>query len=251
VLRVIVVDDEAPARRYLRRLLEAHADVSIAGEAATGQEAARLIHTHRPDAVFLDIELTHGTGFDVLAGLDTPPAVVFVTAHADHAVRAFDVAAADYLLKPVGAQRLHETLARLRQAVTGGLGAETAAQPATAQTHLVARSRNGLRQLKLETLSAVLAQGDYVMLCCADGTSELIHGTLTGLRPQLPSPPFFQASRSIVVNLEQVIRVAGGEQKYVEFAGRAAPLELGPTAFDRLRREIALGGKLPGAAAVK
>jgi two-component system LytT family response regulator len=229
MLRVIVVDDEAPARRYLRRLLEAHDDVGIVGEAATQQEAAQLIQAHRPDAVFLDIELTQGTGFDLLARLDTIPSLVFVTAHADHAIRAFDVAALDYLLKPVSAQRLDATLARLRQA-----RADTAPQP-----YLVARSRDGTRQIKVDALSAVLAQGDYVRLYCADGSSELIHATLTGLRPQLPTPPFFQASRSIIVNLAHVARVGGGVEKHVEFAGRAAPIALGLTAFERLRRELA------------
>lgn len=98
MLRVLIVDDEAPARRYLRRLLEAAPGVQVAGEAATAEQARGLIRDHNPDALFLDIELTSGTGFDLLESLDPAPAVVFVTAHNDYATRAFDVEAVDYLL---------------------------------------------------------------------------------------------------------------------------------------------------------
>jgi two-component system LytT family response regulator len=240
MLRVIIVDDEAPARRYLRRLLETVPDVEIAGEAATQEEALQLIHTVKPHALFLDIELTHGTGFDVLRGLDPAPAVVFVTAHSDHAARAFDVAALDYLLKPVGMARLEKTLARLRLAT-----ADAAGTPAPA--YLIARNRHDTRPIKVETLSALIAQGDYVRLCCADGSTELMYTTLTRLRPQLPAPPFFQASRSIIINLDHVAKVYGEGKRYVEFVERAAPLELGLTAFQRLRRELAVGAGLPPA----
>jgi two-component system LytT family response regulator len=240
MLRVIIVDDEAPARRYLRRLLEAVPDVEIVGEAATREEAIRLVHAVRPHALFLDIELTQGTGFDVLRELDPAPVVVFVTAHADHAARAFDVAALDYLLKPVSMPRLEKTLARLRQATADGGGT-----PAPA--YLIARNRHDTRPIKVETVSALIAQGDYVRLCCADGSTELMYTTLTRLRPQLPTPPFFQASRSIIINLEHVAKVYGDGKRYVEFIERAAPVELGLTAFQRLRRELAAGAGLMAA----
>lgn len=100
MLSVVIIDDEAPARRYLRRLLEAAPDVHVTGEASTIEQAWRLVRECRPDAIFLDIELTCGTGFDLLPMLSPAPAVVFVTAHSDHAARAFDVEAVDYLLKP-------------------------------------------------------------------------------------------------------------------------------------------------------
>ncbi|HTJ98088.1 MAG TPA: LytTR family DNA-binding domain-containing protein [Bordetella sp.] len=239
MLRVIIVDDEAPARRYLRRLLEAHPDVAIVGEAGTQDEAAQLVRIQKPDALFLDIELARGTGFDVLDGLDQAPAVVFVTAHADHAVRAFEVAATDYLLKPATAPRLAGTLSRLRQARARDAGATAPDHPdVPATAHLLARTRQGLRRIGMDALSAVLAHGDYVRLCCADGSTELIHATLSSLRPQLPTPPFFQASRSMIVNLDHVASVGGDGRKYVEFTRQAAPIELGITAFDRLRREL-------------
>ena len=115
-LRVVIVDDEAVARSRLRRLLAAHADVTIAAEAADGRSAVDAIVRHKPDVVFLDIRMPELDGFEVVAEL-TPgevPAIVFVTAFGDHATRAFDANALDYLLKPYDPERLAESLDRAR-----------------------------------------------------------------------------------------------------------------------------------------
>ena len=115
-LRVIIVDDEAVARSRLRRLLATHADVTIAAEAADGRSAVDAIVTHRPDVVFLDIRMPELDGFEVLAELapGEVPAIVFVTAFSDHAAKAFDANALDYLLKPYDPERLAESLRRAR-----------------------------------------------------------------------------------------------------------------------------------------
>jgi len=234
VLRVIIVDDEAPARRYLRRLLDARTDVRVVGEAATRDAATGLVQREMPDAMFLDVDLVQGSGFDLLRGLGRAPAVAFVTAHADHAARAFDVAAVDYLLKPVSAQRLDDTLARLHQAKAA----------ASTEACLVVRGRHGTRQIRAATVAAAVAQGDYVRLHCADGPAELVHSTLTGLAPRLPAPPFLRISRSVIVNLDHVDALAGngGGRGEVRFRHAAVPLELGMTAFLRLRRALAARG---------
>jgi len=229
VLRVAIIDDETPARRYLRRLLEAYADVQIVGEAANLAQARALIEQESPHGLFLDIELTQGTGFDLVQGLDPHIGVVFVTAHANHAPRAFDVEALDYLLKPVGAPRLEQALSRLRKLA--------AARPAPA--YLVVRGRQATRPIRLLDLSVVLAQGDYVQLCCTDGSSEMMLATMSGLLPRLPMPPFFQASRSLIINLDHVARVSSGEHRQVEFTQGCAPVHLGLTAFQRLKQALA------------
>ncbi|CAB3872230.1 LytR/AlgR family response regulator transcription factor [Achromobacter anxifer] len=226
MLRVLIVDDEAPARRYLRRLLEAEADVHVAGEAATPEQARTLIREHRPDAMFLDIELTTGTGFDLLDGLETPPAVVFVTAHSDYAARAFDIAAVDYLLKPVGPDRLAQALARLRPRAAG---------------HLALRTRSGTKLIKVHELSLAQAQGDYVLLCSAVHANELMHITFKRLAAQLPCPPFCALSRSVIINLEHISHVSQlpGAQTEVAFNNGVAPVVLGRVASQRLRRAVA------------
>src|SRR5690606_15046266 len=134
-------------------------------------EARRLIHHSVPDALFLDVALACGTGFDLLSDLSPAPAVVFVTAHRDYATRAFDVQAVDYLLKPVSPQRLAQTLTRLRPYASLGV-----------------RTRNGKQFVKPDDVSLVQAQGDYVMLHSALHGNELVHTTLKTVAEQLPSP---------------------------------------------------------------
>mgnify|MGYP000861053093 CR=1 FL=1 len=227
MLSVVIIDDEAPARRYLRRLLEAAPDVHVTGEASTIEQAWRLVRECRPDAIFLDIELTCGTGFDLLPMLSPAPAVVFVTAHSDHAARAFDVEAVDYLLKPVDPDRLAQALARLRPRASG----------------LAMRTRSGKRFIKVQDLTVAQAQGDYVRLSGPGHANELIHVTLKRLAAQLPSPPFCMLSRSVILNLDHISHVAPwpGGQTEVNFANGLAPMVLGRAASQRLRRAMAYG----------
>ncbi|MGE8686477.1 MAG: LytR/AlgR family response regulator transcription factor [Achromobacter sp.] len=226
MLRVLIVDDEAPARRYLRRLLEAAGEVQVAGEASTIEEAQTLLRQLRPDAVFLDIELTSGSGFDLLHGPGPAPAVVFVTAHDDYAARAFDVEAVDYLLKPVRPDRLVQALARLRPRTAG---------------YLSMRTKAGTKLIKVQELTLAQAQGDYVLLCGADRANELMHITLKRLAAQLPCPPFCALSRSIIINLEHISHLSqlSGSQTEVAFINDVAPVVLGRVASLRLRRAVA------------
>src|SRR5690606_36309415 len=144
MLRALIVDDEAPARRYMRRLLDDAPNVHVAGEADTIEHARRLIHAYQPDVIFLDVVLTRESGFDLLHGLDHQPQVVFVTAHSDYAAQAFDLEAVDYLLKPVSPDRLAQTLNRLRPASNG---------------YLTLRTRTGTRLLRTSDLTVLQAQG--------------------------------------------------------------------------------------------
>ncbi|MFA5488845.1 MAG: LytTR family DNA-binding domain-containing protein [Candidimonas sp.] len=225
MLRALIIDDEAPARRYLKRLLEAASGVHVVGEADSLEHARRLIREHGPDALFLDIELTNHTGFDLLEDLDAKPAVIFVTAHNDYAARAFDVQAIDYLLKPVDPDRLAQTLLRLQPYATG----------------LNMRTKTGKRFIKIRDLTFVQAQGDYVRLCSTHHANELMHTTLKRLAAQLPSPPFCFLSRSFIINLDHVSHVTdtSSHQTQVVFANGVEPLALGRAATQRLRRAMA------------
>jgi len=228
MLRVLIIDDEAPARRYLRRLLEQFPTVHIEGEASTPEQAQAMIREFRPDVLFLDIELSSGTGFDLLPGLDPSPAVVFVTAHDDYGAQAFDIAAVDYLLKPVSPERLAQTLTRLQSRSSGS-------------NYLTTKTKNGTRIIKIQDLTIAQAQGDYVLLCSAAHANELMHITLKRLVPQLPTPPFCAVSRSMIINLDHIAHVSQrpGEQAEITFThNNIAPIILGRTASLRLRRAM-------------
>ncbi|MGH9162129.1 MAG: LytR/AlgR family response regulator transcription factor, partial [Vicinamibacteraceae bacterium] len=118
-MRTLIVDDEAPARSKLRRLLGAEPDVEIIGEAANGEEAVARIEQLHPDVVFLDVQMPRLDGFGVIEriGVDAMPHVVFVTAYDEHALRAFEVQALDYLLKPFSPDRLQAVVSRVRRAL--------------------------------------------------------------------------------------------------------------------------------------
>lgn len=228
MLRVMIVDDEAPARRYLRRLLQAHGNVEVIGEAGSLTEAENALAELKPNAVFMDIELGDGNGMDMWNRLAAKPMVVFVTAHASHAWRAFEIDAVDYLLKPVGAERLASAVNKLRLAAGKDVDAMTI------------RAAGTTRIVKFSGISAIVANGDYVAIHMAEKETVLMHGTLTRVAAQLPSPPFLKLSRSLLINLEHVASVSMGRAatSVATFSTGAPPLALGRVAAMRLRDKI-------------
>jgi two-component system response regulator LytT len=200
-VKVIVVDDEAPARSELRHLLGAHPDVEVVGEAASAAGAATL--AAGCDAVFLDIELAGASGLDaarLLRGDATPPAIVFVTAHAEYAVEAFAVEAFDYLLKPVDPQRLARVLVRLAE--------RRPPEREPRKIPVVAGGRTEL--IDHEQVHFAQAEGDYSRVHTHD-RSYLSTASLRELEAALPADRFLRIHRSFLVNLAKVsaVRRAG------------------------------------------
>ncbi|MBS0536600.1 MAG: response regulator transcription factor [Proteobacteria bacterium] len=230
MLRVIVVDDELPARQGMRQLLSEHTTVEVVGEASTPQQAVTLIRNHRPDAVFLDIEMHSASGFDILEQLPDPPAIVFVTAHSQYAIQAYDVAAVDYLLKPVRPQRLAETIERLN---TRHITA-----PTVSAAPSLLRIKAGGRTIAINTTSLVLlrADKDYTAIFWDGGSPLLASQSLGQLAIRLSYPPFLKLNRSLIINinrLKQVERVGRG-QSLLRFDGHSEEFAIGRTAADRL-----------------
>lgn len=197
-MRVLIVDDEKPARDRLRRLLAAHDDVVIAGEAGCGEDALSQVASLAPDAVLLDVQMPGASGLDVAASLPEPaPAVVFVTAFDRYALDAFDAAAVDYLLKPVEPERLARALQRLRarQPPSRKPGGRPPAQlliPDRGRTHVV----------PLAEILWLEAADNYVVVHTAT-RAPLMRRTLTGLLDDL-GEAFLRTQRSAAVALAQV-----------------------------------------------
>ncbi|WGG49097.1 LytTR family DNA-binding domain-containing protein [Rugamonas sp. DEMB1] len=204
MIRALLVDDERLARAELRRLLVAHPEVEIVGEAVNAADALAQIAALRPELIFLDVQMPGGSGFDLLAALDTAPQVIFTTAFDQYAIRAFEVSALDYLPKPIQAARL---AAALQRAGAGPGPAQTAA-PAWGKLFIKDGERCwfvGLEQIRLFE-----SEGNYTRVYF-DGERPLMLRSLSQLEEKLEPARFFRASRRHIVNLDFVRQVRPGE----------------------------------------
>ncbi|WP_288412516.1 LytTR family DNA-binding domain-containing protein [uncultured Sphingomonas sp.] len=235
-IRTILVDDESLAIQGLELRLQAHEDVEIIDKCQNGREAIRSIKTHKPDLVFLDIQMPGFDGFSVVQGLMEvePPLVVFVTAYSDHAIRAFEAQAVDYLMKPVEESRLADTLDRVRQRLSEKRGqaeveklkevlaevapdtaAEMEAADGTADDAVGAnrfekliniKDRGQIFRVDVDTIEMIEAAGDYMVINTGDN-SLVLRETMKDLEKRLDPRRFQRVHRSTIVNLDLVKQV--------------------------------------------
>jgi two-component system LytT family response regulator len=211
-LRVAIVDDEALARRVLREYLSAHREVEIVAECANGFEAVKAVAELAPDLLLLDIQMPKLDGFEVLelVGRDQP--VIFVTAFDEYAIRAFEVHAIDYLLKPFSAERLDEALARATERMAAGARAPVAALVKAARPleapveRVLIRDGAKVHVLPVGDIDYVEAQDDYACFRVG-GRSYLKDQTLAALEEQLDGTRFVRIHRSYLLNVERLARV--------------------------------------------
>lgn len=232
-IRTIVVDDESLAIQGLSLRLAAHPDVEIIETCQNGREAIRAIKTHKPDLVFLDIQMPGFDGFSVVAGtMDIePPLFIFVTAYSDHAIRAFEAQAVDYLMKPVDEQRLADALERVRQRLTdkkqvqeaerlrevlaevapdamSDFVSEEEENPASSRYEKMIniKDRGQIFRVDVDTIERIDAAGDYMCIYTADN-SLILRETMKDLEKRLDPRHFQRVHRSTIVNLSQVRQV--------------------------------------------
>ncbi len=242
-LRVLIVDDEPPARDLLRALLAEHDDVTVVAEANNGRQAVAAIRRHRPDLVFLDVQMPELDGFGVIeaVGSDRMPAVVFVTAYDRYAVRAFESEAVDYLLKPFDAERLATAL---RRAAAGELGRRLegvmhrlrADRPAGRRLPV---SRQGVvRFVEVDAIDWIEADGKHAILHTGRET-HVVTETLAAVEARLEPDRFLRIHRSIVVNVDRIREVQPWFQGgFVLILQDGTRLTSGPTYRRRLLRLI-------------
>jgi DNA-binding LytR/AlgR family response regulator len=195
-VRALIVDDEAPARHKLRRMLAAHADVEVVGEASDGRAAVSLAAELLPDVIFLDVQMPEVDGFDVAASLpDDGAALVFVTAFDRYALRAFDTHASDYLLKPIEPERLERALQRLRAASAARAGARP--RRAAPPGRLLIADRGATHVVRVADIEWLQAADNYVTVH-AHGKALLLRRTLESLLADL-APSLVRTHRSAAV----------------------------------------------------
>jgi len=232
-IRTILVDDEPLAIQGLELRLQEHDDVEIIDKCSNGREAIRAIKTHKPDLVFLDIQMPGFDGFSVVQGLMEvePPLFVFVTAYSDHAIRAFEANAVDYLMKPVEEARLADTLDRVRQRLSEKRGVEEVEKlkevlievaPDAAEDYAAAdggemasnrfekliniKDRGQIFRVDVDTIERIDAAGDYMCIYTGDNTL-ILRETMKDLEKRLDPRRFQRVHRSTIVNLDLVKQV--------------------------------------------
>ncbi len=239
-IRALIVDDEPLARQRVRLLLSEATDVEIIGESADGFAAVEQIHSSKPDLVFLDVQMPEMDGFEVLRRIPKTllPVVIFTTAYDQHALRAFEANALDYLLKPFKPSRFAEAIQRARDMIANkqaglavsharGLLAllDQAQQPATQLTRLAVKSPGKLTFVEVDRIEAIEAAGKYAVVHVGR-ENHVVRETMSSLETSLSAQRFLRISRSVIVNIEQIQELQAmfnGENLVVLKNGKSYP----------------------------
>lgn len=234
--RALLIDDEPPARDILRALLAAHADVVVTAEAGTLASAREALARDDYDLVFLDIQLRGGTGFDLVPHVRTGAKIIFVTAFDSHAIRAFEVNALDYLLKPVAPQRLAHALGRLEQTPT------PPALPLSSDDRVLLKLGSGQERFVLIADIRLLSSCEnYSEVTLAGGEHFLVRKTMKAWETSLPSSRFLRVHRTAIVNIAHVTRIERLTEttSHVHFDGVAEPVTVSYRYLSALREALA------------
>lgn len=243
-IRALIVDDEELARAVIREHLQAHAHVQVVGECPNGFEAVKAVAELKPDLLFLDIQMPKLDGFEVLELLDPQPTVIFVTAYDQHALRAFEVHAVDYLLKPFSSDRFDEALQRA-QAKLGSHAEQSTKLQATALSataksdwpldRLVVKDGPKVTLIPLSKLDYIQAQDDYVLLKTPE-KGHLKQQTLASLEARLDPKRFLRIHRSFIIQMDRLARLEQTEtESWVAVLTDGTRLPVSRSGYARLK----------------
>lgn len=204
-MKALIIDDERLARKEVISLLSDHKEIEVIGEAVNADDAYEKIHQLKPDLLFLDIQMPGKSGFELLEMLDAVPQVIFVTAYDQYAIKAFEVNALDYLLKPVEPERLRESLEKLNQknAAIDSKSEKASDKPLTIQDQVFVKDGDRCWFVKLEKVRLFESEGNYIKVYF-DTVKPMIHKSLNALDEKLDDRTFFRASRKHIINLSWI-----------------------------------------------
>jgi len=243
-IRAVLVDDEQLARQVLREFVTAHADMEIVAECSNGFEAVKAVTEQKPDLIFLDVQMPKLDGFEVLELIGRETAVVFVTAYDNYAIKAFEVHAVDYLLKPFSSDRFDAALTRAKQRLSGAATQKTPAAadlaasarpPAQYLDRIAVREGSQVSIIPVAKLDYAEAQDDYVALASA-GKKHLKQQTISNLETSLDPARFMRIHRSYIVNLERVAKVEPyGKDTHVAVLSTGVQIPVSRAGYARLK----------------
>jgi two-component system LytT family response regulator len=240
-IRAVIVDDEELARQVIREMLRPHAEIEVVAECANGFDAVRTVAEQKPDLIFLDIQMPKLDGFEVLELIGNDFAVIFATAYDEHALRAFEVHAVDYLLKPFRAERFNEALLRGKERIGKKMLATPEELAAAARgsgqyvERIVVKDGTRVQIIPAAKLDYAEAQDDYVALASV-GNKYLKQQTISSLEASLDPKSFVRVHRSYLVNLERVTRLEPyGKDTHVVILSDGARLPVSRAGYARLK----------------
>jgi two-component system LytT family response regulator len=245
-IRVLIIEDETPARELIKYMLKEHPGIEVIGECADGFCGAREIKEKRPDLIFLDIQMPKLTGFELLEVLDEKPEVIFTTAFDQYAIRAFELNAVDYLLKPYSKERFDSALAK----AVSRIGKETQEPDKVEKlvtavteaegylTRIVFRKGAGIKIIPLNLISYLASEDDYVMIYYNEGKA-LKPKTMKYYEDHLPPSLFMRVHRSYIVNIEQITRLEPySKDNYVAVLKSGEKIPVSRTGYKMLREKL-------------
>jgi two-component system LytT family response regulator len=239
-IRTIIVDDEDLARQVIREMLKTRPEIEIVGECANGFDAVKAVTELRPHLMFLDVQMPKLDGFEVLELIGSEVAVIFATAYDEHAIRAFEVHAVDYLLKPFRAERLNDALQRAKQRIGKKQPAApdqlaAAARPEEFAERIVVKDGTRVHIFPAAKLDYAEAQDDYVALA-SQGKKYLKQQTISSLEASLDPRNFVRVHRSFLVNLERVTRLEPfGKDSHIAILSDGSRLPVSRAGLTRLK----------------
>jgi two-component system LytT family response regulator len=245
-IRVLIIEDETPARELIKYMLKDHPGIEVIGECADGFCGAREIKEKRPDLIFLDIQMPKLTGFELLEVLDEKPEVIFTTAFDQYAIRAFELNAVDYLLKPYSKERFDGALAK----AVSRIGKETQEPDKVEKlvtavteaegylTRIVFRKGAGIKIIPLNMITYLASEDDYVMIYYSEGKA-LKPKTMKYYEDHLPPSLFMRVHRSYIVNIEQITRLEPySKDNYVAVLKSGEKIPVSRTGYKMLREKL-------------
>jgi len=245
IINALVVDDEDLARAVVKECLAVHSGIKLLAECANGFDAVKTVNDLKPDLIFLDIQMPKLDGFEVLELLEPQPAVIFITAYDQHALRAFEVHAVDYLLKPFSQERFDEAVLRAK----AHLGCERASKiratelSGTAKSdwplnRIVVKDGTKVSFIPLASLDYIQAQDDYVLLKTPE-KAYLKQQTLTSLEQRLDHGRFLRIHRSFIIQLDRLVRLEQTEtESWIAVLKCGARLPVSKSGYARLKESI-------------
>jgi two-component system LytT family response regulator len=245
-MKVVIIDDEPLARSLVKEYLEPHPDLEVAEECDNGLQGLKAIQQHKPDLIFLDVQMPRINGFEMLELVEDPPAVIFTTAFDEYALKAFDAHAVDYLLKPFTQERFDKAVARWRESAaataanTAALLESAAAGSPVQSSRIVVKNGSHIKIIPVYEVNFIEAADDYVKVYTKEG-SYLKSGTMSHYEAILDKEQFVRCHRSCIVNVQNITRIDPYEKdSHVAVLKSGEKIPVSRAGYARLKQVLGL-----------